>query len=161
MQSLTAWLQSRPERERRFLGVGAAVVALAVLVCLILLDHGLSRAQARLARGEQDLAWMRSVAPELAAAGPATAVTPASGGSLIVMVDQTAHAAGLGSALTSSAPDGQGGLRVRLDRVPFDTLVGWLDGLSAQHRIRVQSATMNGSGAPGMVNASIVLRAGP
>lgn len=161
MAGLVAWLNSRQERERRILWVGAGVVAIAILVALILLDRGVSRAQARLAHGEQDLAWMRSVAPELAAAGPATVTAPASQGSLIVIVDQAAHAAGLGAALTSSEPSGQGGLRVRLDKVPFDTLVGWLERLSAQHGIHVETATMDGSGAPGIVNANIVLQAAP
>lgn len=161
MPGLIAWVESRQARERRFLWVGTGIVAAAILVGLILLDHGVSRAQARLAHGEQDLAWMRSVAPELAAAGPAAVTAPASQGSLIVIVDQAAHEAGLGASLTSSEPSGQRGLRVRLDQVPFDTLVGWLDNLSAHHGIHVETATLDGSGAPGIVNANIVLQAAP
>jgi general secretion pathway protein M len=159
MKPLSAWLASREERERRVLFAGAAVVAMALLLGLVSLDHSVSRAQARLAQREQDLAWMRSVAPELAAAGPATESAPASPGSLIVTVDQAAHAAGLATSLTSSEPASGGGLRVRLDKAPFDTLVGWLQRLAEQHGIRVSSATIDDAGAPGLVNATLVLEA--
>lgn len=157
MPALAGWLASRDERERRFVFVGAAAVAIALLLGLISLDHSVSRAQARLAQREQDLAWMRSVAPELAAAGPTTEPAPASEGSLIVIVDQAAHAAGLATNLTSSEPSSGGGLRVRLDKAPFDTLVGWLQRLSEQHGVRVSSATIDDAGAPGLVNATLVL----
>jgi general secretion pathway protein M len=159
VSALFARLMALEQRERRFLLAGAAAVALALLLGLISLDHSVSRAQAHLSAREQDLAWMRSVAAELAAAGPASQSAPATQGSLIVIVDQAAHEAGLGTALMSSEPSGSGGLRVRLDKAPFDILVGWLERLSQQHAIRVSSATINEAGAPGLVDATLVLEA--
>ena len=102
---------------------------------------------------------MRSVAPQLAAAGPAAPGQRASQRSLIVIVDTAAREVGLGTALSSSAPMGSDGLQVRLDKAPFDTLVGWLERLSEQQGIRVESATIDSAGAPGIVNAGIVLQA--
>lgn len=162
MSALTGWLASRDARERRFLLIGVIALAVALAVGLVVLDRSVSRAKAHLARRERDLAWMRSVAPELAATGRVSAGSaPTSESSLIVIVDRSAHAAGLGTALASSEPSRLGGLRVRLNKAPFDRLVGWLERLSAQHRVRVASATLNGAGAPGLVNATLVLKAAP
>ena len=100
---------------------------------------------------------MRTVGPELANAGPAIA-RPATQESMLVIVDRAARESGLGNSLVNSEPTGQGGLRVRLDKAPFGLVVGWLARLSDQHGIRVESATMDSSGEPGVVNAGIVLR---
>lgn len=158
MAAIAAWFRALNERERRLVAAAGAVAAVVVLFALISLDRGVGRAEAHLAHQRQDLAWMRSVAPRLAAAGPAAA-PPSSQRSLIVIVDDSARESGLGTALTSSEPSPQGGLRVRLDKAPFDALVGWLARLARQNRIRVESATIDGAGAPGLVNAAIVLRA--
>jgi general secretion pathway protein M len=160
MPAVTAWFRALNERERRLVALAAAVAAIVVIFALVSLDRGVARTEARLAHKRQDLAWMRSVAPQLAAAGPATA-RPASQSSLIVIVDDSARESGLGMALTSSEPSPQGGLRVRLDKAPFDALVGWLARLGRQNHVRVESATIDGAGAPGLVNAAIVLSASP
>lgn len=160
MSALSARFEALSERERRLVAAAAAIAALVLLYALFSLDRNVARAEARLAHKQQDLAWMQSVAPQLAAAGPAVAA-PTSQRSLIVVVDQSAREVGLGMALTSSEPSPQGGLRVRLDKAPFDTLVGWLARLGEQNRIRVESATIDGAGAPGLVNAALVLRTAP
>jgi type II secretory pathway component PulM len=60
--------------------------------------------------------------------------------------------------LAGSEPSGPSGLSIRLQKAPFDNLVGWLGRLSQQNGIRVDSASIENAGAPGMVNAAIVLR---
>jgi len=152
--ALVAWFESLAERERRFVLVGALAIGVAVIVGLLALDRSVAHAQMRLAHKQADLAWMRSVAPQLVSAAPSAAV-PTTQRSLMIVIDDAAREAGLASALTS----GQSGLRVRLERAPFDTLVGWLARLSEQRGIRVDSATIDSAGAPGMVNAGIVLEA--
>jgi general secretion pathway protein M len=134
---------------------GVAAAVLLIFAVLVPLDQSVARAHVRLEHKQADLAWMRSVAPRLASAGPVN--IPTSQRSLIVVVDNAAREAGLGKALTSSEPAGQGGLRVRLDNAQFDTLVGWIARLSEQHGIRVESATVDAVGPPGIVNAGIVL----
>lgn len=158
MSAIVAWFQSLAQRERRFVVGGAIALAITLIAGLLALDHSVSRAYARLAHKQAELAWMRSVAPQLAAAAPMAAV-PTTQRSLIVVIDDAAREAGLATALVSSEPSGQGGLRVRLDKAPFDTLVGWLARLSEQRGIRVDSATIDSAGAPGLVNAGIVLEA--
>jgi general secretion pathway protein M len=148
---------SLSEREQRMLVIGAVcAVLLLVFGVIVPLDRSVAREHARIAAKQADLAWMRGVAPELVAAGPATNA-PTSQQSMLVVVDRAAREAGLGSALTSSEPSGAGGLQVRLEKAPFDAIVAWLARLSEQHGIRVDSATMDNSGQPGVVNAGVVL----
>jgi len=155
VNALADWFQALNQRERRLVGIAGLIGVVVILYTLISLDRSVMHTQARLAQKQQDLAWMRSVEPQLAAAGPAVAA-PTSQRSFIVIVDQSAREVGLGAP--SSEPSPQGGLNVRLEKAPFDTLVGWLARLAQQYRVSVQSATIDGAGAPGLVNATIVLR---
>ena len=158
MDSLVAWYQAQSQRDQRIAAAGAAVVLILLIFAVFVpLDSSVSRAHARVQHKASDLAWMRTVAPQLAAAGTALP-TPTSQRSLIVVIDSSARESGLGGALNSSEPSGPGSLRVRLDRAPFDTLVTWLARLSQQNGIHVESATIDAAGAPGLVNAGIVLR---
>jgi general secretion pathway protein M len=159
MDFLVNWFQSLAEREKRVVGGGGLIAcALFVFVVLVPLDRSVSRAHQRLAHKQSDLAWMHSVAPQLASLGPPV-LAPTSQRSLIAIVDASAREAGLGTAVTDSKPVGPGGLRVRLDKANFDIVVGWLARLSDQRGVRVESAQVDASGAPGLVNATILLRA--
>jgi general secretion pathway protein M len=151
-------LDTMSERERRmvlFGGIGA--VALLIFGVLIPLDTSVTKTQERVGKKQADLVWMQSVGPELAASGP-TVARPSTNESLLVVVDRAARESGLGTALTSSEPQGPGVLRVRLEKAPFDIMVGWLGRLADQNGISVETANIDKSGAPGMVTASLVLR---
>jgi general secretion pathway protein M len=146
-----------PERERRLV-LGGLGVAVAILIfgVLIPLDRSVAHARERLAKKRADLTWMQGVAPELAASAPPPAAT---GESLLVIIDRSARESGLASGL-GSEPAGPGSLSVRLEKAPFDTLVGWLGRLAQQNGVSVESATIEKSGTPGLVNAAIVLHSG-
>ncbi|HEY4339622.1 MAG TPA: type II secretion system protein M [Steroidobacteraceae bacterium] len=158
MDTLLTWFKAQSPRDQR-VAVGGAILLLIILIGAIFvpLDTSIARAHARVQRKQSDLAWMQSVAPQLAAAGTAATV-PASQRSLIVVIDTSARESGLGSALNSSEPSGRGALRVRLDKAPFDNLVQWLARLSQQNGIHVETASIDAAGPPGLVNAGIVLR---
>ncbi|HVN45422.1 MAG TPA: type II secretion system protein M [Steroidobacteraceae bacterium] len=153
-----AALAALSPRERRMLLIGAiAAVAILIFGLLIPLDRSVARAQERLAKKRADLSWMQSVAAQMALLPPASAAT---GESLLVIVDRSAREAGLANALSGSEPGGPGNLSVRLEKAPFDVLVGWLTRLAQQNGVTVDSAIIEKSGAPGLVNASIVLHSG-
>jgi general secretion pathway protein M len=150
-------LDSLSERDRRTLMIGAGVAALLLLYIIIQLDSSVSSAHKRLVTKADDLAWIRTNGGELATLGPPR--TGAAGGqSLLVIVDRSAHESGLASALAGSEPSGPGGLSVRLQKAPFDTLIMWLARLSQQNGIRIESASIENAGSPGIVNAALVLR---
>ena len=115
-------LRSLSARDRRTLLIGLVIAAiLFVFVVILPLDHSVSRLKTQLAQKQADLVWMRSAAPEIAAAGP---MRGNSGESLIVIVDQSARESGLGNSLAGSQPSGVGSLSVQLEKAPFDALVG-------------------------------------
>jgi general secretion pathway protein M len=157
MNALRQWLDGLAPRERNLVYAAAAVLAVAIVYLVVVLPVT-TAAKHRATRIEQksaDLAWMRQVAPQVAAAS-------ASGGganqeSLVVLVDRTGREAGIGGAIRDQSPSGEHGLRLRLESAQFDILVAWLTSLQQQYGVRVEAATIDAAGAPGLVNASLTL----
>ncbi len=150
-------LDSLSERDRRMLLIGGVVIALLLVYVLFQLDSNVSKAHKRISKKVEDLAWIQTAAPEIMAAPQAAG---AGGESLLVIVDRSARESGLGGALAGSEPSGPGALSVRLQKASFDTLVIWLGRLAQQNGIRVDSASIDSAGSPGLVNAAIVLHMG-
>jgi general secretion pathway protein M len=156
---MRAWYAGLAERERRFVNLGAVGVVVLLIVGVVMpLNSKISQTRQRVETKRSDLAFIQSVVPQLASAGPAGNVaTPES---LVVLIDSSARESGLGKALTNSQPTPDKGLRIRLDRAPFDAMVAWLARLSQQHGVRVESAEIETAGETGFVNAGLVLKAG-
>ena len=143
-------------RERRILLIGGLIAAgLFVLAVVLPLERSVAALQRTVAHQRAELAWMRRVAPELAAAGP-----PGANGTLplIVLIDQSARRAGLAGALAGSAPEGPETLRVRLQRAPFDALIAWLARLEQRDGVVVQAARIQAADGPGLVDAALTLK---
>jgi general secretion pathway protein M len=155
------WLDNLAPRERNLVYVAGAVLALALvyLVLVMPLQTMNAKSASRVAQKSADLAWMRQVAPQAMAAAAAGGAA-ASSESLVVLVDRTGRQAGLGSALRDQSPSGEHGLRLRLEAAPFDVLVPWLVTLQQQYGVTIESAAIDASGAPGLVNASLSLAHG-
>jgi general secretion pathway protein M len=159
LQKLRSWLAGLSERERRMVtwgGAGAAVLLVFGAV-VVPLYAAAGRSEQRVEQKRQDLEWMRGVAGELRAAGPAGEAA-AAGQSLVVIVDQSARAAGLGGVLTGTQPSGTGGVRVRLEGAAFDTVVAWLANLRQQYGLGIESATVDRGAQSGIVNVSVILK---
>ena len=146
-------MSEREQKIVKFGGIGAVLVL--IFGVLIPLDSSVTKARARISQKQADLVWMRNVAPVLMERGPAH--SGGTGESLIVIVDRSARESGLEKALAGSEPSGPGGIQVRMEKAPFDALVGWLSRLSQQNGIGVDGASIDTAGAPGVVNAAIVL----
>lgn len=160
MQKLKDWFYSLKPRERWMVG-GGGVLVLLVAVYMFALAPFYTAVEARAERVEQkegDLAWMRSVAGDVIALSSDTAVAMApSEESLVVLIDRAARECGLGSSLTGQTPNGETGIRVRLERAEFDKLVVCLATLQQSHAVSIESATIDRTSEPGFVNASLVL----
>jgi general secretion pathway protein M len=143
-------------REQRLVKIGAvAAVLILIFGVLIPLDSSVAKARARITQKQADLAWMRNVAPVLQAYTPMHA--GGNGESLIVIVDRSARESGLEKALAGSEPSGPGSIQVRMEKASFDAIIGWLSRLSQQNGIGVDGASIDTAGAPGVVNAAIML----
>ena len=153
------WYARLSERERMFVLIGAAAVAVMLLLGLIVpLNRSINQARQRVTHKQADLAFIQGAVPELSSAAPAMAA--ASPDTLVVLIDSSARESGLGKSLSSSQPSANGRLRIRLDKAPFDGLVAWLARLAQQHGVRVETAEIETAGEAGFVNASLELRAG-
>jgi general secretion pathway protein M len=158
-QQILNWYSTQSPRDQRVLQIGGAVVVLMLIVGLLLpLHRNVREATARLQQQQEDLEWMRSVGPVLAAAGP-TPVAAATSESLVVLIDRSARESGLAKAMTGAQPVANGSMRVQLEQADFNLFTGWISRLSSQHGVRVESATITASNAPGIVNATVQLRA--
>ena len=153
------YLQRLQPRERRIVLVGAIAVLLLIIVATVLpLQRNVAAIQQRVERKRDDLQWLRSMAPQLV--GLQASAPPPLRESLVVVVDRTARETGLAKSLVGSQPSGDGGLNVRLDQTPFDTMVGWLSQLRERYGVKVESATIDAGKGPGNVTATLVLHAG-
>lgn len=159
MQKLKLWLNSLKPRERAIVLGGGVLVVLAAIYTLGLAPFysRIDAAEQRVARKQGDVAWMRSVAGEMQVLG-ASQPPPvaASGESLVVLIDRAARECGLGESLTGQTPNGDSGIRVRLESAAFDVLVTCLGNLERMHAVRIETAQFDRTGKPGLVNASLV-----
>lgn len=151
------WYDNLSTRERNLVTVAGALLAVALvyLVLVLPLQTFTERKVKSVQQKTADLAWMQSVAPQVM-----QAYAPGGGGSgesLVVLVDRTAREAGLGSTLGGQSPDGEQGLRLRLESAPFDQVVTWLAQLQEQHGVTIVAANIDAASAPGLVNASLTL----
>ena len=77
--------------------------------------------------------------------------------SMVVLIDRKARECGLGAALTGQTPNGNTGIRVRLEGAAFDVVVRCLSNLQRSHAVDIESATFDRTARPGLVNASLIL----
>jgi general secretion pathway protein M len=164
MNALQARFQSLNPRERVIVIAGACLVVLAAVYLLALAPFyaAVEARGRRVADKQADLAWLQASLAEvqtLAASQPQ--LSGPTGESLVVLIDRTAREANLGSSLTGQTPSGDTGIRVRLESAPFDAVVTWLGTLQQQYAVSIETATIDRTSAPGLVNATLtLLRAG-
>jgi general secretion pathway protein M len=152
------WFLSREPRERIVLASGAVLAAVILFWGIIwapLRDNSaeLRDSVAQKSRLLVDLQRAAAIAPA-ADARPASTGTQ----SLVVLIDSTAQSHGLAGALTRTRPEGANGISVTFRDASFDALVSWLVTLESAHGLIVESATVNGTRAPGLVNGQLLLR---
>jgi general secretion pathway protein M len=154
------WFESLESRERLFVSIGAAVVAIAVFWGLIWapLDKGHRELQQRVSNWERSLADLRPLAsmpqPQ---SGSRPASAAGSAQSPVVIVDSTLRSHGLGQPKRSQPTPN--GIRVEFENVAFDKLVVWLGELSYQYGMEVQAGSLSAtaSESPGLINATLTL----
>jgi type II secretory pathway component PulM len=152
--NLLEWHSSLAEREQRMVTWGAAAASVLLLAGLVWkLGSAAAAAEVRVEGKRQQLAWVEAVTPRLQATPAARA-----GESLAIAVDRAARESGLGDALEGIEPAGPGALRVRFKDASFDALALCLARLQQERGAVTDTASVNASGEPGRVDATLVLR---
>lgn len=158
------WFNGLEANERRMLIIGSALLLL-MLVYVGIWEPLVSKRDAlRVSTAEQEslLVWMRGAAQEvkkLRGRG-GQAAKPASGQSLLSLVDRTAKSGQLGPALKRVQPDGEDKVGVWLESASFDDVVRWLTSLETQYGVRVESSVFQALEATGRVDVRLVFEAG-
>ncbi len=155
------WLATRTPRERRILVIGGVFLILVLLYGALIHPFyaGLARLHRTAAEQHSLLHWMRGAAREIQSLrGSGPAATPASGGSILSVVDQAARREHLEGAVKRLEPDNAGGVRVWLKQAPFDQIVRWLGALQRDAGLRIESISLEATGVPGKVNGRAVLK---
>jgi general secretion pathway protein M len=154
------WLATRTPRERQILVIGGVFLILALLYGTLVHPFyaGLARLRQTAAEQHSLLHWMRGTAREIQSLRGSAAVTPASGGSILSVVNQAARREHLEGAVRRLEPDNTGGVRVWLKQAPFDQVVRWLGALQRNTGLRIESLSLEATGVPGQVNGRVVLK---
>lgn len=149
---VTRWYEGLAPREQKLVGGGAIAATVLVVLSVVMNLHALVRnAEKRLASKQADVAYIQSVLPELRAAPQ-----PAGDGqSLVAIIDHTTRDAGLNPNLRGTEPNGDAGVRVRLEGAAFEAVVTWLLRVQREQGLTVQAATLEKTDVPGHVNASL------
>lgn len=158
---MKAWWAGLAPRERRILVLGA--VALGLILAWVAvwepLLQGRSALRSDVARLSAEAVWMEQVADDVrrrARLEQRAPALPGAGGSVLTLIEVSANAAGLRSALTRVQPEDEGA-RLIMDAVGFDALMGWLAELEQRQGLRVSELMIEGQQAAGQVSARLLL----
>jgi general secretion pathway protein M len=149
-----AWM-GRTEQERKYLAIGFAVAALALVYGLFIAPAlaGKARLQNELPQLRTQNAQLRAMALEAGdlARQPVVQVTPMTRESLVASLAALSITPGSVTLAGEVA-------RLQLTGVSFANLVTWLDAQRRENRILVQESTVTALAVPGQVDASLTLR---
>ena len=164
MNGLQRFWRGLAARDRRMLGIGGAVVVLALGYTLLWEPLIAARDdwRQRVAVAQADLVWMRATAPQVrerAAAQPAGTVADTR--SLLARADASARDAGLGGSLLRVEPIADGQVRVYFEAADFDALIGWVETIARQYGTRVTEISAQRADGVGRVDARLSLEESP
>ncbi|MBT8101944.1 MAG: type II secretion system protein M [Gammaproteobacteria bacterium] len=156
------WFDGLESREKLFVGLGAVIVAVALLYGFIWapLDKNHEALATSVSDWQQSLAELRPLKGMAQRGGkPANSGTAVSQQAPIIVVDQTLRSRGLEQFRRRSQPTSSNGIRVEFENVAFDDLVQWLGDLSDQHSMHVQAGSISTGtqSGPGRINATLTL----
>lgn len=155
------WFLALERRERWLVGA-AGVLLLGTLLYLAGIEPFLqSKAalEARVARREADLAWMRQALQEVRALRGRGNTVQSLDGSLLGTVDASAREQGLAGAIRTLQQENDGrAVRLRLEGAAFDGVLAWIHALRSRYGITVDNISVEPGQQPGTVNVSLTLR---
>jgi type II secretory pathway component PulM len=151
---LRDWYFGLADNERRTVLWGGAVAAVLLFAALVWqLGASVTATEQRVERRRQDLAFIEAATPILQS-------MPASrpGESLTIAVDRMAREGGLSEQLAGTEPAANGALRTRFTAASFDSIMLLLARLQKERGAHAETASVSATGAPGLVDATIVIR---
>lgn len=147
--------------ERRTLTAGGVVLVLVMIYFAgwAPLQESIATLDGQVQEQQALKRWMEQSAAEVSQLRRSGAGQPlAGGGSLLTVVDQTAKSSQMGVGLKRIEPEGENGVKVWLEQVSFDEMMGWLVTLGQQYGVTVVTINIERQAAAGRVDAHMTLR---
>lgn len=157
---MKAWWDGLAQREQQLVAGGAGLLILLILYVAIWLPLQSSRARLteQFEQQRETLRWMEQSAAEIRQLSARTANRrPATGQSLLGLIDQTARAQQLSDAVKRVQPDGTHSVRVWLENAAFDDVIRWLGTLEQGHGVALEALNVERGEAAGRVSARLTL----
>lgn len=158
-QLITYWFGLN-SRERIMVTVASVFLIVFILYAMTWrpLNNKVEELTRTVAEQSNALAWMQRSADQIQQSQVRS--RGAGSGSLLTRVERTARIHKLGDALKRIDPTGAGDkVRLQLQQAGFDDLLRWIEVLSIQHDIHVDTLTVD-SLSDGRVNARLTLASG-
>jgi general secretion pathway protein M len=156
------WWLSKTPREQQALVIGAAALLLMLLYLVIWepFANAVDEKRQQVESQRITLDWMeQNLAEVLTLRNQQRAGGGARGNeALLTLVDRTAKQNQMRQQITTIKPQGEDKVQLRIEQAAFDTLLKWLDGLTGQHGIAIESLNVDRQQQPGLVNARLVLQ---
>lgn len=154
-QKLWARYETAAPREQLVMRtLGGVLLLLAILVLVILPLHRFNAGAIGDYRAQQEtLAWMQA---NRNAVGSGEVKARAAGDSLLTLANQSAR--NFGITFKRYEPNGDKGLNLWLEQVPFNQVVRWLDALERDHGIVPVEFTASRRTEAGMVDVRVNLQ---
>ncbi|WP_455216736.1 type II secretion system protein GspM [Kaarinaea lacus] len=162
IQDIQRWLAGLEQRERHLVISGAVLTVIMLLYLVIWKPLTSNVDELRVSTREQQttLIWMKQAAGEIKKLrGSGSQAKPASGQSLLTLVDTTAKAGKLGNSVKRIQPDGEQKVRVWMENASFDDVVRWLVLLETRHGVNIESSVFEVKESAGSVDVRLVLEA--
>ncbi len=135
--------------------LGAAVVVVLALTILVAPLHQFNKnAQAGFRHEQDTLAWMQANRALVGTGGGAVGTRPA-GASLLALANQSAK--GVGISFKRYEPNGDKGLNLWLEKVPFNQVVTWLAALEREYGVIAVDFSASRRDEAGLVDVRVSL----
>lgn len=155
---MKSWWAGLAPRERLILLAGS--VFLLVMAFWLVIWEPLIAGRAELRQEVRTLSaerlWMEQVVEDVRRRARMSQGETSSSGSVLTLVEVSAHAAGLKEALSRVQPEGQGA-RLSFDQVGMDALLSWLADLEQRQGLQVTQLALDVTEAKGMVSARLLV----
>jgi general secretion pathway protein M len=144
-----------PREQLAVLILGGFVLVVMVLLLVVLPLHRFNSDAIANYHAQQDtLAWMQSNRAQIGASNSGNARKP--GDSVLTLANQSARTLGL--SFKRYEPNGERGVNLWLEQVPFDQVIKWLDALERDYGVIAVDFSASRRNETGLVDVRIVLQ---
>jgi general secretion pathway protein M len=156
-QRCLAWYRRLPDRDQLLFNLlmGLTLAALVIVGAVLPSARYVLESVSDYQTARDDIEWLR--ANEKAALAIASAdSSPVDANTLLSKT--VASAKEFGIKFRRYEPTADGDLRIWLEKVPFDDLLGWIQAIAGRHQLNVDSITVSPESNSGLVNARMEVK---